>query len=73
MRRQDEVLANAVLKPTFVFMRAQTDKARLDMSGFGAYFEYRERDVGSGYVEFKDMSRNSPGFIEIDEPILKSV
>ncbi|KAL8699839.1 MAG: hypothetical protein Q9201_005771 [Fulgogasparrea decipioides] len=34
MRAVDETLANTVLEPTFVFMRAQTDKARLDMKGF---------------------------------------
>lgn len=48
MRGQDEVLANTVLEPTFDFMRAQTDKARLNMSGFSPYFEYRENDVGKG-------------------------
>ncbi len=48
MRGHDEALANAVLEPTFTFMRAQTDKARLNMSGFGPYFEYREKDVGQG-------------------------
>ena len=50
MRTVDEALANEVLEPTFVFMRAQTDRARLDMNGFGRYFEYRERDVGKGFV-----------------------
>lgn len=48
MRSVDPVLANDLLEPTFVFMRAQTDKARLDLRGFSRYFEYRERDVGKG-------------------------
>ena len=50
MRAVDQVLADAVLEPTFVFMRAQTDKARLNMNGFARYFEYREKDVGKGFV-----------------------
>lgn len=50
MRSQTQDLADAVLEPTFIFMRAQTDKARLNMSGFGPYFEYREKDVGKEFV-----------------------
>lgn len=50
MRTVDYALADAVLEPTFIFMRAQTDKSRLDMNGFGRYFEYREKDVGKGFV-----------------------
>lgn len=46
MRVIDEPLANAVLEPTFVFMKAQTDKARLSITKLGLYFEYREKDVG---------------------------
>ena len=48
MRHQDETLADTVLEPTFVFMRAQTDKLRLHIRGFGPYFDYREKDVGKG-------------------------
>lgn len=50
MRACDDVLATAVLESTFIFMRAQTDKVRLSMNGFNQYFEYRERDVGKGFV-----------------------
>jgi aristolochene synthase len=46
MRAHDLELANSVLEPTFTFMRAQTDRERLDMRGLGNYFKYRERDVG---------------------------
>ncbi len=50
MRACDEALATAVLESTFIFMHAQTDKVRLSMNGFNQYFEYRERDVGKGFV-----------------------
>ncbi|CAL8580509.1 hypothetical protein XPA_006230 [Xanthoria parietina] len=50
MRHQDETLADTVLEPTFVFMRAQTDKIRLHIRGFGPYFDYREKDVGKGLL-----------------------
>ena len=50
MREHDYELANSVLEPTFTFMRAQTDKERLNMKGLGNYLKYRERDVGKAYV-----------------------
>lgn len=46
MRVKDRDLANVILGPTFVFMRAQTDKIRTEITEFGQYLEYRERDVG---------------------------
>lgn len=46
MRAQDKELADEVLEPTFTFMRAQTDKARLSVRGMGPYLVYREKDVG---------------------------
>lgn len=46
MRACDRELADQVLEPTFTFMRAQTDKARLTVRGMGPYLVYRERDVG---------------------------
>lgn len=46
MRAHDRVLADDILEPTFTFMRAQTDKARLSISGLKNYLVYRERDVG---------------------------
>lgn len=46
MRQCDMDLANDILEPVFVFMRAQTDKTRKNIKGLGAYLLYRERDVG---------------------------
>lgn len=46
MRACDKDLADEVLEPTFTFMRAQTDKARLKINELGQYLEYREKDVG---------------------------
>lgn len=46
MRSHDRQLADDVLEPTFTFMRAQTDKARLTIRGMGPYLIYREKDVG---------------------------
>lgn len=46
MRAHDKYLANEVLEPVFTFMRAQTDKARLEIHELGQYLEYREKDVG---------------------------
>ncbi|KAF2823673.1 aristolochene synthase [Ophiobolus disseminans] len=50
MRAHDIELANSVLEPTFTFMRAQTDRERLNMTGLGNYFKYRERDVGKALL-----------------------
>lgn len=46
MRAHDRGLADAVLEPTFTFMRSQTDSARLTIQELGNYLVYRERDVG---------------------------
>lgn len=46
MRAVDKQLADDVLEPTFTFMRAQTDKARLTIQEMGEYLTYREKDVG---------------------------
>lgn len=46
MRRHDKEMADEILEPVFMFMRAQTDKTRLEHMGLGKYFEYREKDVG---------------------------
>lgn len=46
MRQCDKELADEILEPTFTFMRAQTDRARLGMKELGQYLDYRERDVG---------------------------
>jgi aristolochene synthase len=46
MRKHDLEMANDILEPVFVFMRAQTDRTRMRRMGLGEYFEYREKDVG---------------------------
>lgn len=46
MRGHDRSMANEILEPVFVFMRAQTDRTRIRPMGLGSYLEYRERDVG---------------------------
>ncbi|KAH8807827.1 Aristolochene synthase in complex with 12,13 Difluorofarnesyl diphosphate [Xylogone sp. PMI_703] len=50
MRAYDKDLANEILEPVFVFMRAQTDKERLAINGMGPYLEYREKDVGKALL-----------------------
>lgn len=46
MRAFDRELADEVLEPAFVFMRAQVDKQRLKPMDLQTYFMYREQDVG---------------------------
>jgi aristolochene synthase len=46
MRAHDLKMANEVLEQTFVFMRAQTDPARLKPMTLDEYLQYREKDVG---------------------------
>lgn len=46
MRACDKTLADGILEPVFTFMRAQTDKSRLDIKELSQYLKYRERDVG---------------------------
>ena len=46
MRAHDRELADAVLEPTFTFIRAQTDRTRMSIVDVGKYLEYREKDVG---------------------------
>ncbi|KAI3559117.1 aristolochene synthase [Colletotrichum abscissum] len=50
MRTCDEVLANEILEPVFTFMRAQTDKTRLQIKELGHYLKYREKDVGKALL-----------------------
>ncbi|PYI24533.1 terpene synthase metal binding domain protein [Aspergillus violaceofuscus CBS 115571] len=50
MRAASPTLADAILEPTFTFMRAQTDKARLSIKELGQYLIYRERDVGKALL-----------------------
>lgn len=46
MRAHDRALAVDIQEPVFTFMRAQTDRKRLEKMGLGTYLEYREADVG---------------------------
>lgn len=46
MRQHDKDMADEILEPVFVFMRAQTDHKRASPMSLGEYFEYREKDVG---------------------------
>ena len=46
MHSCDSELAQAVIEPTFQFMRAQTDKTRLTQRCIGQYLQYRQSDVG---------------------------
>jgi aristolochene synthase len=50
MRNCDQKLTDAILESVFTFMQAQTDPRRKDIRTLHAYLEYRERDVGRGYV-----------------------
>lgn len=50
MLKIDHDLAESVKEPVFTFMRAQTDRERLNMKGLGHYLQYREADVGKAYV-----------------------
>ncbi|KAI0390656.1 Aristolochene synthase from penicillium Roqueforti [Xylariaceae sp. FL0594] len=50
MRACDLELAEQVLDPTFLFMRAQTDKIRLGITELGQYLQYREKDVGKALL-----------------------
>lgn len=46
MRAHHRQLADDILETTFVFMRAQTDKTRKEITEIGHYLKYREKDVG---------------------------
>lgn len=50
MRACDKVLADSVLEPVFLFMRAQTSKERLSIQGIGRYLQYRQADVGQALL-----------------------
>lgn len=50
MRKCDKELADEVLEPVFMFMRAQTSSERLSIQGLGRYLEYRQGDVGQAYA-----------------------
>ncbi|KAI8281178.1 aristolochene synthase [Colletotrichum sp. SAR 10_98] len=41
MREKDRRLADQVLEPTFIFMRAKTEKIRTEITEIGRYLQYR--------------------------------
>jgi aristolochene synthase len=73
MRALDHDLANEILEPTFVFMRAQTDRERRKIKGFGSYLVYRERDVGkallSALMRFSMNLHLNPEELELVKPV----
>ncbi|KAH9862934.1 hypothetical protein J1614_010747 [Plenodomus biglobosus] len=50
MRTHDLELANEIMEPSFEFMRAQTATTRLKHMDLKEYLEYRENDVGRGFL-----------------------
>lgn len=64
MRDQDLVLADNILEPTFTFMRAQTDRARIGMQGLGKYLSYREKDVGKALVQCRFQHTSRPNYLQ---------
>ncbi|KAI1803850.1 Aristolochene synthase in complex with 12,13-Difluorofarnesyl diphosphate [Daldinia bambusicola] len=50
MRAHDRELADAILEPLFIFMRAQTDKRRARSMSLGEYLEYRDKDIGQALL-----------------------
>ncbi|RYP61517.1 hypothetical protein DL770_009771 [Monosporascus sp. CRB-9-2] len=73
MRSHDRELANCVLEPMFTFMRAQTDKARLEPMNLEEYFQYREKDVGkallSSLMRFSMGLHVTPQELELSRPV----
>ena len=66
MHACDHYLANQILEPVFDFMRTQADPKRKEVRNIGAYLEYRERDIGQGYVGLRDIISPWPGaYIQI--------
>ncbi|KAI1635180.1 Aristolochene synthase [Biscogniauxia mediterranea] len=50
MRAVDAELAHKLEEPTFIFLRAQVDKTRLDTGDLATYFQFREKDIGTELV-----------------------
>ncbi|KAI0599443.1 Aristolochene synthase in complex with 12,13-Difluorofarnesyl diphosphate [Biscogniauxia sp. FL1348] len=50
MRAVDAELAHILEEPTFIFLRAQVDKTRLNTGNLAAYFEFRQKDIGTELV-----------------------
>ncbi|KAK2755480.1 carbonyl reductase (NADPH-dependent) ari1 [Arachnomyces sp. PD_36] len=73
MRAHDRAMADEILEPVFLFMRAQTDRTRTRPMGLGGYLEYRERDVGkallSALMRFSMGLQVSPAELQIVEGI----
>ncbi|KAI0448953.1 Aristolochene synthase in complex with 12,13 Difluorofarnesyl diphosphate [Xylaria acuta] len=73
MRALNHDLANEVLEPTFVLMRAQTDRVRKNIKGFGSYLIYRECDVGkallSALMRFSMNLNLTPEELQLVKPV----
>ncbi|KAI0197503.1 Aristolochene synthase in complex with 12,13-Difluorofarnesyl diphosphate [Astrocystis sublimbata] len=50
MRASDAELAEAIVEPLFIFMRAQTDDRRAQPMSFMQYLEYRDKDIGQALL-----------------------
>ncbi|KAI9685125.1 MAG: hypothetical protein M1822_004712 [Bathelium mastoideum] len=50
MRAKDNILADELQEPVFLFMRAQTSKDRLEVQELGQYLTYRQGDVGQALL-----------------------
>ena len=59
MRKYDVELADEVLESAFVFMRSQTNKIRMSITGLGEYLRCREKNVVKAYVSFICMQLGS--------------
>ncbi|KAI0490081.1 Aristolochene synthase [Xylaria cf. heliscus] len=46
MRAHDKELTEDLIESVVIYLRATTDKIRLDIEGIGPYLKFRERDVG---------------------------
>ncbi|KAI1487270.1 Aristolochene synthase in complex with 12,13-Difluorofarnesyl diphosphate [Biscogniauxia mediterranea] len=47
MRAVDAELAHTLEEPTFILLRAQVDKTRLDTGDLATYFQFRVKDIGT--------------------------
>jgi len=50
MHTINPTIASDVMASTFTFMRAQTDRSRLNITELGQYLQYREGDVGKALL-----------------------
>ena len=67
MRKCDKQLADEVLEPVFLFMRAQTASERLSFQGLGAYLQYRRHDIGQVCVSLTPILLTNPIYPKVQE------